>query len=126
VFRDEESEYAEKILEVMGSSSVVVPRVGPFEVINGLLVGERRGRVTISQCWRFLNMIKHLAIDVDARTTQGVTFEELLEIGRNQRLSGYDAAFIEVALRHHLPLATLDKDMQRAAGELGIDLLDPA
>jgi predicted nucleic acid-binding protein len=126
VFRDEESEYAEKILEVMGSSSVVVPRVWPFEVINGLLVGERRGRVTISQCWRFLNMIKHLAIDVDARTTQGVTFEELLEIGRNQRLSGYDAAFIEVALRHHLPLATLDKDMQRAAGELGIDLLDPA
>jgi predicted nucleic acid-binding protein len=126
VFRDEESEYAEKILEVMGSSSVVVPRVWPFEVINGLLVGERRGRVTISQCWRFLNMIKHLAIDVDARTTQGVTFEELLEIGRNQRLSGYDAAFIEVALRHHLPLATLDKDMQRAAGELGIELLDPA
>jgi predicted nucleic acid-binding protein len=126
VFRDEESEYAEKILEVMGSSSVVVPRVWPFEVINGLLVGERRGRVTISQCWRFLNMIKHLAIDVDARTTQGATFEELLEIGRNQRLSGYDAAFIEVALRHHLPLATLDKDMQRAAGELGIELLDPA
>jgi len=50
-------------------------------------------------------------------------FDHILPVARQQSLSGYDAAYLELALRQGLPLATLDEQLRRAAKITGVVLL---
>jgi predicted nucleic acid-binding protein len=88
-----------------------VPTLWWFELRNALIVNERRGRIKELQTARFLREISRLPITMDrAPDETGV-----LILARRHRLTVYDAAYLELALRKALPLASLDAQLAAAA-----------
>jgi predicted nucleic acid-binding protein len=97
----------------------VVPSLWWFEVRNGLIMGERRRLLTEQRTGRFLRDLARAAIIVD-----GIPDETaVLTLARRQRLTVYDAAYLELALREALPLATLDQALASAAQAEGVDVV---
>jgi predicted nucleic acid-binding protein len=121
-FEDEANDYTSAILQNLASSEALVPTIWPLEVANVLLVGERRGRSTEARTSRFIALLDALPIRVDAATSQRA-LSEILTLAREQRLSAYDAACLDLAMREGVSLATQDKALRRAAGVCGVGLL---
>jgi predicted nucleic acid-binding protein len=124
-FADEKCEYADAILEGMtGSLRIVVPSLWPLEVANVLVCAERRGRSTPSQAAAWLPLLEALPIVVDSQT--GVrAWNDTLDLARLHSLSVYDAAYLELALRRGIPLATLDRKLSAASPKAGVALFTP-
>ena len=100
---------------------VHVPSHWPLEITNVMLRSERRGLIDETASENFLDTLKLAPVMVDLAT--GVhAFDETLAIARHRRLTPYDAAYLELALRLSAPLATLDKDLRRAAEQAGVIL----
>jgi predicted nucleic acid-binding protein len=121
-FQDETTAYTESILDLVTSGRVaVVPSLWPYEVANVLALAERRRRATWASIRSFLHRVYSLPVRVDEG---GMTtaFEQALSIARERQLSVYDAAYLELAIREGLPLATLDGDLRRAAKAIGVRL----
>ena len=108
---DERHQTADVVRERLRIESAAAPSLWWFEVRNGLVVAERRGRVTEQQTARFLREISRLAITLDSSPDE----PGVLTLARRHRLTVYDAAYLELALREDLPLATLDAALARAA-----------
>jgi predicted nucleic acid-binding protein len=122
-FPDEGSGYAQGILDMLGNgTSALVPAIWPFEIANGLLAGERRKRLSLAQVTSVLERIGVLPISVEPVRTD-LAFVQVLAVARQHQLSEYDAAYLELALRQALPLATLDESLQRAARTAGVALV---
>jgi predicted nucleic acid-binding protein len=96
-----------------------VPMLWWFEVRNALIVNERRGRITELQTARFLHEISPLAITTDGSPDES----SVLTLARRHRMTVYDAAYLELALRQALPLATLDAQLAAAARSETVTLL---
>jgi predicted nucleic acid-binding protein len=120
---DERSEYAERVLRFLGTSAAAVPQVWRFEVANTLLVSERRARMTEDDTADFLEGLRLLPISIE---TMESALERLVVLGRAHRTSGYDAAYLDLAFRRELPLATTDELMRNAAEHMGIGFFDPS
>ena len=99
--------------------SVVVPGIWLLEVANGLLVGERRRRATAAESDQFLDVLRTFRITIDEPRLAGMT-ASILSIARRFQLSAYDAAYLELAYRRGLPLATLDRKLAKAANAAGV------
>ncbi len=106
--------------------TAIVPSLWWFEIWNGLVIGERRGLLTQQRAARFLRDISCLPVKVD-RTPDETA---VLALARRHRLTAYDAAYVELALRESQTLATLDRALFDAARAEGIRLIvaeaDPA
>lgn len=115
-FDDEADVYAERILEALSRGSAVVPSLWSYEVVNVLLVAERRRRLRPDERARFLALLAASPIEVDPP----MGFDRvstLFAIARQHRLSAYDAAYLDVALRERVPLATRSRTARgRACG----------
>ncbi len=108
---DEVNEVAAAARERMRREAAAAPGLWWFEVRNALIQGERRGRFTEFGTARFLTDISRFAVTVDrAPDERGV-----LALARRHRLTVYDAAYLEPALREGVPLATLDDALAQAA-----------
>lgn len=116
---DETSPLAEFVQDLLLDHEAVVPSVWWFEVRNLLLVAERRGRITAHQTEQMLANLAKYPISIDRDTSDRVLFD----IARRQRLTAYDAGYVELALRLSLPLATLDKPMASAASREEVELV---
>jgi predicted nucleic acid-binding protein len=92
------------------------------EVTNVLAMAERRGRITPAQSDGFISDLGKLAFERDEEAP-GRAFTHLLPLCRTHRLTSYDAAYVDLAIRRRLPLATLDDDLRKTARKLGIGLL---
>jgi predicted nucleic acid-binding protein len=110
LFEDEDHPDASEAFARVRTDNARVPSLWWFEVRNTLLVNERRGRLTESDTIAFLTALSRLAITVDR--TPG---EDVLVLARRHRLTVYDAAYLELARREALPLATLDHKLADAA-----------
>lgn len=97
----------------------VVPALWWFELRNGLIVNERRMRITAQETARFLQRVGRLAIVEDRSPDDAAA----LALARRHRLTVYDAVYLELALREGLPLATLDTALARAATAEGTPLI---
>jgi predicted nucleic acid-binding protein len=117
-FEDESGAYSDVALEAIAEDGAVVPGLWGFEVVNALVVGERRGRILPADSERFLALLKALPIEVEQ--TQSHSLTELGQLAREQSLSAYDAAYLAVALRRGLALATQDRKLGQAAYRSGI------
>jgi predicted nucleic acid-binding protein len=102
-------------------SQAVVPSLWPLEVANTVVMGERRKRSTPAQAATWLGFLGVLPIVVDGETTARA-WGETLGLARAHNLSAYDAAYLELAMRRGLPLATLDEKLQAAAAAVGVSL----
>jgi predicted nucleic acid-binding protein len=118
-FPDEDHPDASRAFDQMRTGEAVVPSLWWFEVRNILVVNERRRRIAESDTAAFLVNLSRLRIRVDRDPEEGA----VLRLARTHRLSVYDAAYLELAQRNGVPLATLDADLQKAAAVEGVALL---
>ncbi len=88
---------------------------------NTLIVGERRKRSTQANTVTWLGFLTSLPIAVDEET-KSHAFGNTLSLARDHNLSAYDAAYLELAMRRGLPLATLDDKLKTAAQAVGVVL----
>jgi predicted nucleic acid-binding protein len=115
-FPDEESQKAVEISErIAAGERVSVPAFWRHEMLNALLVGERRKRITPELTQAFLDDLDRLPVDVDPPGSATVVFQTTQALCRKHRLTAYDAAYLELAMRDNQPLATVDDDLRRAA-----------
>ena len=121
-FEDESSPAADRILDLLDIGEAVTPAIWPLEVANALLVGERRDRITQSGTARFLRLLRSLSIHVASQTAT-IEMERLTELARARQLSAYDAAYLELAMREGIPLATLDATLERATKQVELPRL---
>jgi predicted nucleic acid-binding protein len=103
-------------------AEALVPSIWPLEIANALLVAEKRKRIALAQVTALLRRISGLPISVMPIEAKQA-FEQILPVARQQGLSEYDAAYLELALRQGLPLATLDRELRRSAQATGVVLL---
>lgn len=109
----------EAVLERMAEEDALAPRLFWYEIRNLLLMNERKQRITPQQTTVCLLKIQALPLYIDEKNHD----EDALALARRHALSLYDAVYLELALRHACPLATLDKALQRAAAEENIAVL---
>ena len=110
---------AEHALARIQAEAAIVPALWWYELRNVLVVGEQQGRLTERETARFLRDISRLAIMLDSSPDE----IQVLTLARRHRLTVYDAAYLELALRNARPLATLDVMLATAARSEGVHLL---
>jgi predicted nucleic acid-binding protein len=113
--------YSLSVLERLSTDKAVVPPLWFYEVGNGLRMAVRRKRITEEQATGYLARVRRLPIAADP--LDPVLILSLPEIARNYDLTNYDAAYLELAIRRKLPLATTDGALRRAASKAGVALL---
>jgi predicted nucleic acid-binding protein len=123
-FEDETSPAGDRILDLLESAEAIVPVVWPTEVGNALLAGERRRRITAAGVSRSLALLRSLNIRLDDSDPR-LQVDDWVTLARRHSLSVYDAAYLAVAIREGVPLATFDRALARAAGQAGVRLLQP-
>jgi predicted nucleic acid-binding protein len=118
-----EDERTPRAMEVLAGFSAKdearVPAMWWFEVRNALVVNERRGRLAEADAADFLRGLNRLSVSIDRSPDESA----LLALARRHRLSVYDAAYLELAQREGLPLASFDGPLRAAAAASGVPLL---
>ncbi|MDP2732656.1 MAG: type II toxin-antitoxin system VapC family toxin [Hoeflea sp.] len=122
-FPDEESEIVDHVADMLIDQAAWVPAHWHAEIANGFAIAVRRKRLTRDYRQGALKRISDLPIRTDPESTAALWNETQLLCDEYQ-LSAYDAAYLELARRRRIPLATLDAAMNRAAGALGITLIN--
>ncbi|HEU5406814.1 MAG TPA: type II toxin-antitoxin system VapC family toxin [Nitrospira sp.] len=123
LFEHEATKDTDELLgKLSGPEKAGVAQHWILEVGNVLLGAERSKKKTPADTTLFLNLLSKLAIEPDAHTEHHAT-TTTLALGRRHHLSSYDAAYLELAMRLGLPLATLDKNLRKAAQAEGIAVL---
>jgi len=117
---DEEDPSAMAAMDHVVVNGGIAPRIWWYEVRNALLMSERRGRISRQDVAGTLADSRTLRVEIDDFPDES----SLFALARRFKLTIYDAAFLEVAFRRSLPLATLDKRLQAAARELGVTLFE--
>ena len=96
-----------------------------LEIANGLLVAERRGRIQPEDVPRLTRFLLALPIAVDP-TARRRSVQAVHRVARTHGLSAYDGAYLELALRNGVPIATLDAALRSAAESEGVRLFAPS
>jgi predicted nucleic acid-binding protein len=123
-FKDEATPYTDAVRAALTSERAAVPTLWPLEVANVLLMGERRKRSSQAQATKWLRFLAVLPIAVDTQTP-GLAFDAILDLARSHKLTAYDAAYLELAMRLGVPLAARDDPLEKAASAVGIALFTP-
>jgi predicted nucleic acid-binding protein len=110
---------AAKTRERMRSDSAVVPSIWWYEVRNGLIMAERRRRSTENATDSFLRGLARLRVSIHDLPDESA----LIAVARRHRLTFYDAAYLELALREGIDLATLDTELANAARAERVSLI---
>jgi predicted nucleic acid-binding protein len=122
IYADETTDAILGVFDEIRSRGAWVPGLWLWEIANVLHLNVRRGRHSADFRDSTLEGLALLPVKVDAeaeRQAWGVT----LHLAERHRLTVYDAAYLEIASRRKIPLATLDRDLRRAAASDGIQLL---
>lgn len=118
-FDDEGGGYSEAVLRRLRSEEAVAPSIWPLEVANALAVAERKGRLTPDRSARFVRLVLSLPIAIEL-LDRARGLEATLRLARQRMLSAYDAAYLDLAMRYGMPLATLDGPLLDAARAEGV------
>jgi predicted nucleic acid-binding protein len=110
------------VLERVASHGAIVPGIWPLEIGNALIIALRQRRLTSERFDKVLANIKELRIEMDKQTNH-FAFSRILSLARRHRLTTYDAAYLELAARSGLPLATYDRELAVAANDEGVLVL---
>ena len=124
VLHDESSRYADLVAKEFAPYGFHVPSHFNLETGNALLMAKRRGRLTAETMQEALHGISALDPQVDSLTSD-CAHQDTLELALKHNLTLYDAAYLELAIRLEGVLATLDKNLQRAAESEGVLMPHP-
>ncbi len=122
-FTNEATPFTAGVLEILKTTHALTPALWPFEVTNALLDAERRGRINAAQQAEFLERLRQLPIHIEHRPAAWLG-QQILPLARTHRLTAYDAAYLELASREGLPLATIDEALKAAAQVAGVRLVE--
>jgi len=122
VYGDETTPAIRQVFEDIAEHGAVVPGLWWLEVANSLTVAVRRKRIDADFRRAALNDLALLDITTDQQTASQA-WSETLNLADLHRLTIYDAAYLELARRRGLPLATLDQELRDAAAALSVTLL---
>lgn len=122
ILPDESNPEVEAARALVAARGALVPGHWRLEIANTLLTAERRKRIPASDRVAALDALERLAIAVDPETGARA-WREISSLAERFRLTTYDAAYLELAARAGLPLATLDEDLRAAAAKLGVPVV---
>ena len=115
--RDREgTPYADSAIGRGGLENVIVPDLFWHEVRNVLLGAERKGRIDAGTAEDHLKDLRQLSLQSDSDQGDG----QIAALARRHGLSGYDAAYLETAIRREAELTTLDKRLAAVASKEGV------
>lgn len=115
--------YALDVLAGVESNEIVVPPLWIYEVVNGLISASRRKRLAREAIFEALGELKRLCVMIEPVDPGDPV--RIAELGMAHALTAYDAAYLDLALRMRLPLATTDAALRRAMESCGVDLVSP-
>lgn len=121
-FKDELTVYSDSVLDaVSGSVIAIAPRLLLYEIHNTTLMGLRRQRIDKADADVFLQLFSNLPIQI----VDPASYSAVFALAQRHGLTVYDAAYLDLAIREGLPIASLDKNLLRAAGHAGISVFKP-
>ena len=121
-YSDETTEAIRQVFERLANGGAWVPSLWRLEVPNILEMGVRRARHNLGFLEATLSDLSLLPISLDPETDRQA-WNATLQLARHHRLTLYDAAYLELAQRRRLPLATLDRELRSAATAEQVALL---
>ena len=122
--RPADAAYALEVLDALKQTSAMVPGLWALEAANVVAKVEAKGLATEARTQVFVATLTRLNITTD-KATASHALSDTLNLARRYKLSAYDAAYLELALREGLPLATLDTDLEKAARKAGVKRFEP-
>lgn len=126
-FEAQSDPYCKRVLRSLDDHQALVPQLWILEVVNILLVAERRSRLLPQESVEFLESLWRLPIQIESGLAKTILAAEVMSHARVNHLTAYDAAYLELARRKSVPLATRDVALRRAALHFGVTLfLDSA
>ena len=122
IYSDETTDSIRRLFDAVADEGAVVPALWRLEIANSLTVAVRRGRIDANFRRAVLSDLALLDITTDDHTDVHA-WGETLSVADRFQLTVYDAAYLELAQRRNLPLATLDHELRVAAKSLGLHLM---
>lgn len=116
-----DQKYAIATLQSLQGATALVPTLWHLEAANVLLGAKNKNQLSVADVERFISQLQVLPIQTDPLTSQQA-YGSTLSLAQAYNLSSYDAAYLELALREGIPLATLDKDLLKAARKAKVDI----
>lgn len=121
-FEEEGSEVADSLLERLRVEPAAVPELWFLELANSMALAERRRRITPADSAEFIALLGALQISVDSEVAERA-FSHVLDLARRERLTAYDATYLELAMRLGIPLASKDGPLCDAAARVGVNAI---
>lgn len=116
------TEKANEILSSLNVTRVKVPTLWPLEVSNVLCLAERQKKLSALEVAEFKEFLASLPIHIDNGTALRA-MGSIYTLAKTEQLTIYDAAYLEIAVRENLPLATFDKALKKAAQRNSVPVL---
>lgn len=118
---DQATAYSESIAVRLESAKALVPALWQLELANVLKTACTRGKLSLDSARQILDALGQLPIDIDTSPAPGQ--RQMFELAMRHQLSSYDATYLELAMRHGLPIATQDVRLKNAAIAAGVEVL---
>jgi predicted nucleic acid-binding protein len=123
-FPDENAPLAQRVAGLFKrGDTAVAPSFWPHEVLNALLAGEKRKRISEGLMRSFLDDLLSLPVALQELPTR-IVFDRVQQSSRKYGLTAYDDAYFDLAEHSGLRLATLDEDLIRACKKSGLRLVE--
>ncbi len=113
--------YGQSVAIRLESDKALVPTLWQLELANVLKTACTRGKLDLETARQILDALGRLPIEIDTSPAPGQ--RQLFELAMRYQLSSYDAAYLELAMRHGLAIATQDQHLKEAAMAAGVDIL---
>ena len=110
------------LIQRLQVDTAIAPAIWALEVASGVRTAVRRGRIDVNELPRIRSLIERLPVtlvEVDARAATG----EVLYLAVAHDLTAYDAAYLDLAMRRGLPLATADERLRAVCRAVGVELI---
>lgn len=124
-FPDENASVAQHVADMFKrGDTAIAPAFWAHEILNALLVGEKRKSISRELARSFLDDLATLPVVLE-QFPATVVFERIQRLSRDHGLTAYNAAYLDLALERGLPLATLDEDLARACKKVRVRPVEP-
>lgn len=117
---DQATDHTEAIAAKLENDRAIVPALWQLEFANVLKTACTRGKLGIETARQVVDAICALPIEID-QDTPGP--RQLFELAMRYGLSSYDAAYLELAMRHGLPIACQDGKLREASKAAGVTVI---
>jgi len=122
-FEETQTPYAVAVLDLVSQGAEAhVPSIWPLEVTNALVKAFRRRHITREELFEYAQRLGELRIAVDPEAAARA-FTEVLMLAERYQLTTYDAAYLELAKRRNMPIATADGNILQAAAGIAVPVV---